>query len=205
MQMSHANVIYSCECTLVGMQWCICPLVGMPWCECLLIGMQWMRIPVWVCNECKCLLESMPWHECPLVGIQWMQMPPYGYIVTQMLWCKHNLFKDSLYFQNKASSAPETKIFSKLDLLFMKKSSSFWLRAPTKWWSLLEISEWALTWNLMIWLKIFIFTIWLSKRGGTFPRHFSEKMNSLKIKHLEKIHFFSSWIWQFDKRQDPSW
>ena len=42
----------------------------------------------------------------------------------------------------------------------------------------------------MIWLKIFIFTIWFSKRGGTFSRPFSGKMNSLKIKHLKKIHFF---------------
>ena len=41
----------------------------------------------------------------------------------------------------------------------------------------------------MIWLKRFIFTIWLSKRGGTFSRTFSRKMNSLKIKHLKKIHF----------------
>ena len=42
----------------------------------------------------------------------------------------------------------------------------------------------------MTWLKRFIFTIWLSKRGGTFQRPFSEKMNSLKIKHLKRIHFF---------------
>ena len=41
----------------------------------------------------------------------------------------------------------------------------------------------------MIWLKRFIFTIWLSKRGGTFQRSFFRKMNSLKIKHLKKIHF----------------
>ena len=51
----------------------------------------------------------------------------------------------------------------------------------------------------MIWLERFIFTIWLSKRGGTFQRFFSRKMNSLKIKHLKKIHFFQSLnmaIWQ---------
>ena len=101
-----------------------------------------MRIPVWVCNACKCLLESMPWcecplgsmswRECPLVGMQWMQMPPCGYIMTRMLWCKHNLFKNSLYFQNKASSAPKTKIFSKLDLLFMKSHLLFDFRLSKK-------------------------------------------------------------------------
>ena len=31
----------------------------------------------------------------------------------------------------------------------------------------------------------------VEQKGGTFPRPlFSEKMNSLKIKHLKKIHFF---------------
>ena len=48
----------------------------------------------------------------------------------------------------------------------------------------------ALTQNLMIQLKRFIFAIWLIKRGGTFPRPFSGKINFLKIKHLKKTHFF---------------
>ena len=96
---------------LVGMSWCQCSLVGMSWCECLLGSMPWckcsysachdanvplvhamMRMSIWVCNEC----------ECPLVGIPW-----HG-----MLWCKHNSFKNSFYFQNEASTTPETKIFS---------------------------------------------------------------------------------------------
>ena len=65
-------------------------LVRMSWCKCPLGDMQWR----------KCPLVGMSWRECPLVGMQWMQMPPCGYIMTQMLWCKHNLFKNSLYFQN---------------------------------------------------------------------------------------------------------
>ena len=115
----------------VGMSWCKCHLVGMSWCKCScmyvmmwmftcryavmrmsllwvchdanvlmvhtmmqmpLIGMWWMWMPALVCNECQCLLESMSW---------------YG-----MLWCKHNLFKNSFYSQNEASTTPETKIFS---------------------------------------------------------------------------------------------
>ena len=32
----------------------------------------------------------------------------------------------------------------------------------------------------------------VEQRGSTFPRPFSGKMNSLKIKHLKKIHFFVS-------------
>ena len=42
----------------------------------------------------------------------------------------------------------------------------------------------------MIWLKKFIFTNLVEQRGATFPRPFSGKTNSLKIKHLKKIHFF---------------
>ena len=61
-----------------------------------------------------------------------MQMPPCGYIMTQMLWCKHKLFKNSLYFQNEASFAPEIKIFSKFDLLFLKSHLLFYLRLPKK-------------------------------------------------------------------------
>ena len=41
----------------------------------------------------------------------------------------------------------------------------------------------------MIWLKRFIFTIWLSKGVAYFQGLFG-KMNYLKIKHLKKIHFF---------------
>ena len=61
-----------------------------------------------------------------------MQMPPCRYAMMLMFWCKHNLFKNSLYFQNEASSAPKTKIFSKLDLLFLKSHILFDLRPPQK-------------------------------------------------------------------------
>ena len=118
-----------------------------------------------------------------------MRMPLCGYAMMRMLWCKHNLFKNSFYFQNEASTTPKTKIFSKLDLLFMKKSSSFWLKAPKKLVITVRKSlNGAFTWNLMIWLKRLISTIWLSKEMTHFQGLFG-KMNSLKIKHLKKIHF----------------
>ena len=98
------------EYTIMRMShWC------MPWCKCFLR----------VCNDANALL-----------GMQWMQMPPCGYTMTRMLWCKHNLFKNSFYFQNEASTTPETKIFS--NSIYYEKSSSFWLKAPKKnWWLLL--------------------------------------------------------------------
>ena len=101
-----------------------------------------MRMPLEGMSWCKCLPKSMPWCERPLIGMQWMQMPSCGYIMTQMLWCKHKFFENSLYFQNEASLAPGIKIFSKLDLLFLKSHLLFDLRLPKNWWSLLEISEW---------------------------------------------------------------
>ena len=150
-------------------------------CECLLESMPW----------CECPLGSMPWCECPLVCMQWTQMHPYGYIMTQMLWCKHKLFKNSLYFQNEASSAPEIKIFSKLDLLFLKSHLIFDLRLPKNWWSLLEnlqMKHW-----LGIWWSgskdLFLQFGW-AKGWLVFMAFFFEKMNSLKIKHLKKIHHF---------------
>ena len=197
-----------CECPFVGMQWRECPLGNMSWCECPFVGMQWREcpfryamtwmppcgcairwMPAWVCNDMNVHLENMSWRECPLVGMQWCECS-FGYVMIWMFWCKHNLFKNSLYFQNEASTTPETKIFSKLDLLFMKSHLPFDLRLP----KILVITvrkspNGASTWDMMIWLKRSIFTIWLSKRGGTFSRPFSRKMNSLKIKHLKKIHF----------------
>ena len=184
--------------------WC------MPWCKCpcrdamnanARLGMQWMQVSLWeyammrmlclgVCDEC----------ECPFVGMQWRRC-----LIESMPWCEcfdaNTIYskKNSLYFRPEASTTPKTKIFSKLDLLFMKSHLPFWLKVPKKLVITIRKSlNGASTWNLMIWLKRFI--IWLSKRGGTFPMPFSGKMNSLKIKHLKKIHFFSSWIWQ-----DPPW
>ena len=154
------------------------------------LGMQWMRIPAWVCNECKCLLESMPWcecllesmswRECPLVGMQWMRMPPCGYIMTRMLWCKHNLFKNFLYFQNEAFSTLETKIFSKLDLLFMKSHLLFYLTLPKKWWSLLEIFEWGIDLEFDDLAQKIYFHNWGEQKGWHVSKTFFWKSEFFK-------------------------
>ena len=135
-----------------------------------------------------------------------MQMSSCGYIMTWMLWCKHTLFKNSLYFQNEASSAPKIKMFSKLDLLFLKSHLLFDLRLPKNWWLLLEIFEWGIDLESDdLAQKICFHNLVEQKEWHVFKALFFGKMNSLKIKHLKKIHFFSSWIWQFDRRQDPLW
>ena len=140
--------------------------------------------------RCECLLMDMSWCTCPF-GYAVMRMSSCRYVMMQMLWCRHNSFKNSLYFQNEASSALETKTFSKLDLLFLKSHLPFDLRLPK---------------NLVItvknlWMRHWLRTWWSgskdlfsqfgwAKRGGTFPRRFFlEKMNSLKIKYLKKIIF----------------
>ena len=150
-----------------------------------------MRMPAWVCNECKCLFESMPWCECLLGSMPWRECPLVGISWRGMLWCKHNLFKNSFYFQNEASTTLETKIFSKLDLLFMKSHLSFDLRLPKKLVITVRKSpNGAFTWNLMIWLKRLIFTIWLSKEMARFQCLFFWKNEFFEIKHFKKIHFF---------------
>ena len=156
-------------CAYVMMQmshWC------MSWCECSLGSMPW----------CKCLLESMPWCECPLVGMSWCECFDANTI----------FFKNFLYFQNEAFSTPEIKIFSKLDLLFLKSHLLFDLRLPRKnWWSLLEIFEWGIDSESDDLAQKIYFHNLVGQRGGTFPRLFvGKKTNSLKIKHLKKIHFF---------------
>ena len=57
---------------------------------------------------------------------------------------------------------------------------------------MLEISEWGIDLEFDdLAQKIYLHNLVEQKGGGTFPRLFFGKMNSLKIKHLKKIHFFS--------------
>ena len=91
-------------------------------CECLLIGMSW----------CKCPFIGMPWRECPLVGMQWMQMSHCGYIMTRMLWCKHNLLKKFLLFSKRGFHHAWNQNIFKLNLLFLKSHLPFDLRIPKK-------------------------------------------------------------------------
>ena len=140
-----------------------------------------MMVPVHIFNrnanvflqrwKCKNLVVQMPSNgyvlmQMLLVGISWCKCPPGA--MMQMFWPRHQLFKNSLYFQNEASSALETKIFSRLDLSYF-----FDLRLPKKWWSLLENLQMR-HWLEIRWsgLKRFISTIWLSNRGGLFPWFF---------------------------------
>ena len=118
-----------------------------------------------------------------------MQMSSCGYIMTWMLWCKHTLFKTFPLFSKRGFHNAWNQNILKTWFIIHEKSSSFWLKAPKKLViTIRKSSNGASTSNLMIWLKRF--TIWLSKRGGTFPRLFFGKMNSLKIKHFKKISFF---------------
>ena len=109
--------------------WC------MPWCECLLGSMLMMRMP-----PCR-----YAWCKCPIGVCHDANVP---------LWVRHDAnasCRDAIMqtqyiqkfpcFQNEASSAPEIKIFSRLDLSFPKGSSIF-LKVPKNWWSLSEIPKW---------------------------------------------------------------
>ena len=151
------------------MSWYKCLLGSMPWCKCSCSACHDANVHLGVCHECK----------CPLVGISW-----HG-----MLWCKHNLFKNSFYFQNEASTTPEIKIFSKLDLLFLKSHLLFYLRLLKNWWLLLEILEWGIDLESDDRAQRFIFTIWLSTRGGTFQRLFLEKWILWKSSILKRFIF----------------
>ena len=142
--------------------------------------MQWMWMPTWVCNECK----------CPLVGISW----------HRMLWCKRDLFKNSFYFQNEASTTPETKIFLKLDLLFMKSHLPFDLRLPKNWWSLLEISEWGIDLESDDLVQKIYFHNLVDQKGVTrFQGLFLKKWIFWKSSILKRFIFFkflNMAIWQ---------
>ena len=148
-------------------------------------------------------------------GMQWCRcLFRYAMNANALLWVYHDtnalmqtqfIQKFSLFSKRGFLNAWNQNIF-KTWFIIHEKSSSFWLKAPKKLVITVRKSlNGAFTWNLMIRLKRLISTIWLSKEMAHFQGLFSGKMNSLKIKHLKKIHFCYSWIWQFDRRQDPQW
>ena len=125
----------------VQFSWYRCPMQGCrckvdPW-WCQRTYLTVMQMSFCKDGDAKCLVVQMPSNgyvmmQMLLVGMSWCKCSLCGYAMMQMLWCKHTLFKNSLYFQNEVSLTPETKIFSKLDLLFMKSHLLFDLRLPKK-------------------------------------------------------------------------
>ena len=82
----------------------------------------------------------------------------------------------------------------------ISEKSSFWLEALKNWWSLLEISEWGIDLEFdNLAQKIYLHNLVEQKEWHVSKAlFFWKKKNSLKIKHLKKIHFSSFWIWQFE-------
>ena len=96
-----------------------------------------------------------PWCQCLLLGMSWCKCFDANTIYSKI----------PFVFKIKAFSAPETKIFSNLDLLFPEKSSSFfWLKLMITvrnvqiehwleiWWSgsrdLFSQFDWARRWHV---------------------------------------------------------
>ena len=137
-----------------------------------------MRMPLWWCNE----------RECPLGYAMNANVLLWVYHDTNALMQTQFIQKFLLFSKRGFHNAWNQKIL-KTWFIIHEKSSSFWLKAPKKLVIIVRKSlNGAFTWNLMIWLKRLISTIWLSKEMTHFQGLF-EKMNSLKIKHLKKIHF----------------
>ena len=124
------------------------PSVGMPWCECPLGSMLMMRMYPWWCNECECPFMGISRHKCFDANTIYSKIPFIFKIrLPQRLKPK--------YFQTQ--------------FIIPEKSSSFWLKAPKKLVITVRKSlNGAFTWNLMIWLKRLISTIWLSKEMVQF-------------------------------------
>ena len=132
----------------------------------------------------------MSWHECPLMGVQWCECS-FGYVMIWMFWCKHNLFKNSLFiFKMRLSQRLKPKHFQNL-IYCSWKVLFFWLKAPKKLVITIRKSlNGAFTWNLMIWLKRLISTIWL--RGWHVQGLFMEKWILWKSSILKRFIFLVS-------------
>ena len=141
----------------------------------------------WCMPWCECPLGSMPRCECPL-----------GHVMMQMLWCRHNLFKNSLYFQNEAFSATEIKNIFKSWFIISRKVIFlffflFWLKAPKK--LVIIVRNLRIGHLLEIWWsgsKDLFSQIWLSKEMAHFHGLFLEKWILWKSSILKGFIFFVS-------------
>ena len=173
-----------CECPLGSMLWCECPLVGMLWWECLLGSMLMMRMPLWWCAMMLMSHWCMPWCEYPLgvfhdvnvhVGMSWCKCS-CRYVMTRNALVQTQFIQKFLLFSKRYFFSAWNQNILKTRFIIHEKSSSFWLKAPKKMVITVKKSlNGAFTWNLMIWLKRLIFTIWLSKEMARFQGLFLEK------------------------------
>ena len=140
-------------CRYVMMQMSLCgyAMMRMPLCRYVMMRMSAYGYVMMRMSACGYVIMQMPlvgmsWCECPFGCMQWCKCPCW-YVMMQMLWRKHNLFKNSLCFQNQGFlSAWNQKYFQILICYFSKShllilSSFFDLKLPKNWWSLLEIFE----------------------------------------------------------------
>ena len=145
-----------------------------------------MQVLMWVCHD-----VNAPLWVCRDANVHVMQ--------TQFI---HKFF---LFSKRGFHNAWNQNIF-KLNLLFLKSHLPFDLRLPRKFVITVRKSpNGAFTWKSNDLDQKTYSRNLVEQRDGAFPRPFFGKMNYLKIKHFKKIHFCCSWIWQFDKRQDPPW
>ena len=128
-------------------------------CKCLLMGMSW----------CKYLLVGMPWCKCFDANTSYLKIP--------------------FVFKSRLPQGLKPKYFQNL-IYYSWKVIFFTEGSPKKLVIIVRKSpNGALTWNLMIWLERFIFTIWLSKRVTRFQGHFLEKWILWKLSILERFIF----------------
>ena len=165
-----------------------------------------VNAPLWVCHDVNVLMVHAMMRMQPCRYATNANAPLWVYHDTNALMQTQFIQKFLLFSKRGFHNAWNQNIF-KPNLLFLKSHLPFDLRLPKKnWWSLLENLR--MGHLLEIWWsgsKRLIFTIWLSKEMAHFQGLFLEKWILWKSSILKRFIFFSSWIWQFDKRQDPPW
>ena len=117
-----------------------------------------MMVPVHIFKPwCKCLLVGMSWRKCFDANTIYSKIP--------------------FVFKIKASSAPETKIFSNLDLLFLKSHLFFLTKGSQKKLVNTARNLWIGHWLEIWWSgsKVLFSPIWLSKEVARFQGIFLEK------------------------------
>ena len=161
-----------CKCMLESMLWCECSIEGMQWCKCSLSACYDANAPLLVCNDVNvcmgvCHDASVPLWVCHDANV------PLG------VWHKCfdvNTIYSKIFFVFKMRLPQRLKNIFKTWFIIPEKSSFLTWGSKKKLVITvrnLRMGHWLKI--LMIWLKRFIFTIWLSKKGGTLSGPFFGK------------------------------
>ena len=162
-----------------------------------------VNAPLWVCHDVN-VHVGMSWCKCPLGACHDANVHLWVYHDTDTL-IQTQFIQKFLLFSKRGFHNVWNQHILKTRFIIHEKSSSFLLKASKK--MVITVRNLRMGYWLRIWWfgsKDLFSQFGWAKEVAHFQGLFLEKWILWKLSTLKRF-IFSSWIWQFDRRQDPSW